>query len=115
MIQIKRSEDFDSNSPHRFAPGALVRHRRYDYRGLVVAVDSECMANEEWYNKNKTQPRRDQAWYHVLVHGTDMVTYAAQDSLTEEWELEAIEHPLVSVYFTAFLASYYTRNEKPWI
>ncbi|MFT5290218.1 MAG: heat shock protein HspQ [Planctomycetota bacterium] len=114
MIQIRRYDTPKPEPSQRFAVGALVRHRRYDYRGLVVAVDPHCMASEEWYLRNKTQPERDQTWYHVLVHGGGATTYAAEASLTEEWLPAEIHHPLVSVYFHSFETSYYLRNEVPW-
>ena len=71
MIQFhKRGPELPESSPARFQPGHLVRHRRYGYRGVVVALDLECGAGDDWYRSNRTQPDRDQPWYHVLVHGS---------------------------------------------
>lgn len=97
-----------------FEPGDLVRHRRYGYRGVVVAVDDACQADEAWYKKNQTQPDRDQPWHHVLVHETSTVTYAAGDNLLPDSSGEEILHPLTEHFFASFDGQKYVRNERQW-
>ena len=75
----------------KFLPGTLVRHRRYGYRGVVVEYDPICRADKQWYRGNRTQPNRDQPWYHVLVHGSDTVTYAAEENLQPDESGEPVE------------------------
>ena len=104
----------DSRESQRFEVGTLVQHRRYGYRGVVVAVDEVCRADEAWYKKNQTQPVRDQPWHHVLVHGTPTVTYAAGQNLMPDTELAEIHHPLVAEFFTSFDGRGYVRNDRPW-
>jgi heat shock protein HspQ len=94
-----------------FAPGTLVRHTRYAYRGVVVDFDMTCMAEETWYYRNQTRPPRNQPWYHVLVHGSPTMTYAAQTSLAVDDSEEEIEHPLVPALFTRFVDGRYERSE----
>jgi len=98
----------------RFQPGQLVHHRRYNYRGVVVAVDERCLADERWYQANRTQPNRNQPWYHVLVDGTDAVTYVAQSNIESDWVRAPIEHPLVPHFFSEFDDGHYVRNNRPW-
>lgn len=98
----------------RFSPGQLVCHRRYGYRGVVVDFDPTCQADKNWYQKNRTQPDRDQPWYHVLVHNSDTITYAAQTSLQEDESTEEIHHPYISVFFSDFKDGRYIRNDRPW-
>ncbi|REJ95828.1 MAG: heat shock protein HspQ [Planctomycetota bacterium] len=98
----------------QFQAGQLVRHRRYGYRGVVVALDVRCRADEAWYRQNRTQPDRNQPWYHVLVDGTSQVTYAAESSLKADEEKAEVSHPLLDVYFEPFDGNRYVRNEKPW-
>ena len=112
MIAIKRPPP-DPIRPV-FEPGQLVRHRRYGYRGVVVARDDFCQADEEWYSKNQTQPDRDQPWYHVLVHGTSSCTYAASESLVADANCLPIEHPLLPHFFSEFKKGIYIRNDEPW-
>lgn len=97
-----------------FAPGQLVRHRRYDYRGVVVDFDMSCGASDEWYHRNRSQPDRDQPWYHVLVDGSDVITYAAQASLMSEEATEPITHPLIEYFFEDFGQGQYERNDRSW-
>ena len=98
----------------RFEIGQLVRHRRYGYRGVVVAIDSCCRAPAHWYQRNQTQPDRQQPWYHVLVHEQQSATYAAQTSLLVDQSDEPVDNPLVDAFFEAFHAGRYQRNRRPW-
>jgi heat shock protein HspQ len=98
----------------RYQAGQLVRHRRYGYRGVIVYVDPRCKASEDWYATNRTQPERDQAWYHVLVHGSHQVTYAAQTSLLPDESMAAIHHPLVPLFFDGLVEGRYHRNRRRW-
>jgi heat shock protein HspQ len=106
-------EDPDDSKPH-FRSGQLVKHRRYNYRGVVVDLDSSCQADDDWYLANRTQPGRDQPWYHVLVHDSNQVTYAAQTSLEEDDSQAEIAHPLVPHFFSDFGNGEYLRNDTPW-
>ena len=88
--------------PSRFAPGDLVSHVRYHYRGVVVAHDPTCKADENWYRSNNTQPDRDQPWYHVLVHEGQHTTYVAERNLEPDPAGEPIVHPLLNNSFGPF-------------
>ena len=100
--------------PPKFAPGDLVRHVRYQYRGVVVAHDPKCLAEENWYLSNKTQPDRGQPWYHVLVHESGSVTYPAESSLALDESGEQIIHPLLDQFFNGLEKGRYKRNDIPW-
>lgn len=103
------------NRPKRaFDIGQLVCHRRYGYRGVVVAFDLSCRASEQWYRSNRTQPDQQQPWYHVLVDQSESVTYAAQSSLEADQSQDPIEHPLVEAYFADFAKGVYQRNDRRW-
>ena len=97
-----------------FHIGQLVRHRRYGYRGVVMDFDMRCMADDDWYQVNSTQPPRDQPWYHVLVDGSNAITYAAQTSLTGDESAQPVHHPLVTHFFTRFDNGLYERNDRRW-
>ena len=103
----------DPNRPE-FENGQLVCHRRYGYRGVVVDRDDCCQADAHWYQKNQTQPERNQPWYHVLVDGTSNCTYAASENLVGDESGLPIAHPLLAHFFTAFKDGSYTRNDQPW-
>ena len=98
-----------------FQIGQLVRHRRYGYRGVVVDLDLSCQADEAWYQSNRTQPDRDQPWYHVLVHDATHATYAAESNLEADPSGAPVVHPLIERFFERFEAGSYVRNDEPWV
>lgn len=98
-----------------FKPGTLVYHRLYGYRGVVVSYDHYCMAGETWYQSNKTQPVKQQPWYHVLVHNSGgLSTYVAQSNLMLDQSGEPVSHPRIECYFAAFKdGRYILNNDHP--
>ncbi len=95
-----------------FTLGVVVRHKLYHYRGVIVAHDMECAAGEKWYQTNKTQPSRDQPWYHVLVDESGgLSTYVAQSNLQSDLSGLPINHPRLSSYFTEFKDGGYILKE----
>ena len=83
--------------------GQVVRHRLFDYRGVICDVDPVFMHSEEWYDQMaKTQPPKDEPWYRVLVHDSPMETYVAQRNLEPDESHEPVNHPEVAHYFMDF-------------
>jgi heat shock protein HspQ len=113
IVAVQRLVTGTSTVPN-FQIGQLVRHKRYGYRGVVVAVDEACDAEDEWYEANQTQPDRDQPWYHVLADGSDEVYYPAESSLEEDESDDAVDNPHVTEFFGEFLDGAYVRNDRPW-
>ncbi|MEM7146300.1 MAG: heat shock protein HspQ [Verrucomicrobiota bacterium] len=111
---IRLQEGYRGDGEVLFGVGQVVRHRRYGYRGVVVALTGCFEGSEEWYRKNQTQPPKDQAWYHVLVDGSPSVTYAAESSLEADDLGEGVSHPLLEMFFSGFEGGRYVRNEVPW-
>lgn len=84
----------------RFAPGTVIRHRRFGYRGLIFDVDAEYSQSEEWYEMMAdSQPAKDRPWYHILVDGEMHTTYVPEDNLICCFETDAFEHPLLPHLF----------------
>ena len=97
--------DFDSSGSTRieFQRGELVRHKLYNYRGVIVTYDMQCQAGDKWYWSNKTQPPRNQPWYHVLVDQSGgLSTYVAQSNLKLDTCNDPIDHPRLNNYFSEF-------------
>jgi heat shock protein HspQ len=110
-----RLSDIDGDiSPNIFYDlGLVVTHQNYGYRGVIVAVDPICMAGDTWYKSNKTQPNRDQPWYHVLVHDSGgLSTYAAHSSLKQDTSGQPINHPRIGCYFTKLEDGCYCLKEN---
>ena len=114
--QVEAVQRIVSGAPEepKFHIGQLVRHKRYGYRGVVVSVDASCDAEDEWYEANRTQPDRDQPWYHVLADGSDQIYYPAESSLEADASDDAVDNPHVTEFFGEFLDGAYVRNDRPW-
>lgn len=84
----------------KFGVGDIIRHGIFDYRGVVIDVDAQCQATDEWYARVAlTRPPKDRPWYHVLVDGGDNMTYVAERNLEADGTRAPIEHPLVDAFF----------------
>lgn len=105
---------FPDQLPH-FQIGQLVRHRQYGYRGVVVDFDMRCLADDDWYQFNRTHPDQNQPWYHVLVDQSMATTYAAQQNLDLDPDHEPVTHPLLEHFFESFADGRYTRNDQQWL
>jgi heat shock protein HspQ len=96
----------------KFSVGELVHHRLFDYRGVVVDVDRNFQATEEWYEAvAKSRPPKNRPWYHVLVHESTHSTYVAEQNLEPDDCLEPIDHPMLEHFFFKFDNGRYFSNE----
>ncbi len=101
LISLSDSEGM--TVPRFYELGDVVFHRIYNYCGVVIAMDRFCQAGDSWYYANKTQPPKNQPWYHLLVHQSGgLSTYVAQSNLEAYLLEKPIEHPRLGVYFQAF-------------
>ncbi len=97
----------------RFAPGQLVQHERFSYRGVVVDVDPSFQLSDEWYEQvARSRPPKDRPWYHVLPDGALHSTYVAERNLREDLSGEPIRHPMVDDLFGAFVDGRYQTRES---
>ncbi len=113
-VPYNQGESQEVDPSGHFEPGQIVRHKRYGYRGVVVDIDPNCRASEVWYQSNQSKPEKDQPWYHVLVHNSMQVTYAAQSSLEDDMTGDEVVHPYVPYFFSNFEDGTYIRNDQPW-
>ena len=115
MINLNDGYSVMSELP-KFEPGQVVKHRRYKYRGLIVALDEICKATDEWNQSNQTKPDQKQAWYHILVDGTNHVTYAAESNLELDQTGKSVVHPLLNLFFFGIDEdnNKYLRNDVPF-
>lgn len=61
------------------------------------------MAGDTWYYANKTQPAKEQPWYHLLVHASGgLSTYVAHSNLEVDGSQAPIVHPRIGSYFCEF-------------
>ena len=95
----------------RFSVGDVVQHRLFDYRGVVVDVDTHFRGTEAWYETvARSRPPKYSPWYHVLPHGAQHQTYVAEQNLEQDHSGLPIEHPLLERYFTGFSDGRYVND-----
>ncbi len=87
----------------RFAIGEVVRHRIFDFRGVIFDVDPVFANSEEWYESipEALRPSKDQPFYHLLAENaeTSYVAYVSQQNLVTDESEEPIDHPDVAAMF----------------
>jgi heat shock protein HspQ len=97
----------------KFAVGELVHHRLFDYRGVIVDVDSNFQSTEEWYELvAKSRPPKDEPWYHVLVHESLHATYVAERNLDLDESGSPIAHPMLDHFFSRFEDGRYISHDR---
>ena len=95
----------------KFSIGDVVKHKHFEFRGVIYDVDFEFNNSEEWYQSipKNVRPRKDQPFYHLLAEN-DEITYEAyvseQNLLTDDSE-EPIKHPLINEIFSGKKGSSY--------
>jgi heat shock protein HspQ len=95
----------------KFGLGHLIKHRLFDYRGVIVDIDPVFMGTEVWYQKvAKSQPPKNKPWYKILVNDSLNETYVAEQNLQIDESLDSINHPLVATYFDEFNNGIYKNN-----
>ena len=87
----------------RFAIGAVVRHRLFDFRGVVFDVDPVFANSDEWYDSipEEIRPPKDQPFYHLLAENAEStyVAYVSQQNLVPDGTDEPVDHPEIPAMF----------------
>ena len=87
----------------RFAIGDVVRHRLFDFRGIIFDVDPEFSNSEEWYEAipEALRPAKEQPFYHLLAENTETtyIAYVSQQNLVADESDEPVDHPDVAQMF----------------
>jgi heat shock protein HspQ len=87
----------------RYAIGDVVRHRIFDFRGVVFDVDPVFANSDEWYEAipESIRPSKDQPFYHLLAENaeTTYVAYVSQQNLVPDGTDEPVDHPAIPTMF----------------
>ena len=109
--QAGRLVDAPLRARARFAIGDVVRHRQFDFRGVIFDIDPVFANSEEWYEAipKEIRPSREQPFYHLLAENGDSsyVAYVSQQNLVGDAEGGPVEHPSVEQLFEDFRAGRY--------
>ena len=101
----------------RFSIGDVVRHRLFDFRGVIFDIDPVFANSEEWYQAipEDIRPPKDQPFYHLLAENAESsyIAYVSQQNLLPDIEGEPIHHPAIPGIFEGFAdGRYRLRRER---
>lgn len=107
--------DTPINAVARFTIGDVVRHRLYDFRGVVFDIDPVFANSEEWWDAIPAdkRPKRDQPFYHLLAENEESsyIAYVSQQNLLEDSVNGPIDHPSVDEIFKEFADGHYLLHQ----
>ena len=97
----------------KFSIGTIVKHRHFDFRGVIYDVDFEFNNSEEWYQSipKDVRPRKDQPFYHLLAESKDVTyeAYVSEQNLLIDNSKQPIKHPLINEIFVGKKGSNYLK------
>ncbi len=100
----------------RFSIGEVVRHRLFDFRGVIFDVDPVFANSEEWYQAipEDVRPAKEQPFYHLLAENADAsyIAYVSQQNLVADGAPEPVDHPAVGDLFERFADGRYRLKPK---
>ena len=95
----------------KFSIGDVVKHKHFNFRGVIYDVDFEFNNSEEWYQSipKDVRPRKDQPFYHLLAENNEITyeAYVSEQNLIIDQSKEPIRHPLVNEMFSVKKGSVY--------
>ncbi|MEM7195905.1 MAG: heat shock protein HspQ [Pseudomonadota bacterium] len=87
----------------KFQIGQVVRHRIYDFRGVIFDVDPEFDNTDEWYEAipESARPSKDQPFYHLFAENeeTEYEAYVSEQNLIADISTEPLRHPDIDRVF----------------
>ncbi|MFM6852804.1 MAG: heat shock protein HspQ [Sphingopyxis sp.] len=98
-------------SSARFCVGDVVRHRLFDFRGVIYDIDPVFANSEEWYESipEDIRPARNQPFYHLLAENDESsyVAYVSQQNLIGDARSGPVSHPGIDELFDHFIDGQY--------
>ena len=95
----------------KFSIGDVVRHRHFNFRGVIYDVDFEFNNSEEWYLSipKDVRPKKNQPFYHLLAENNEITyeAYVSEQNLLMDNSDEPIKHPLIEEIFSGKKGSSY--------
>ena len=95
-----------STNTAKFSIGEVVKHRHFDFRGVIYDVDFEFNNSEEWYQSipKDVRPKKNQPFYHLLAESNDVTyeAYVSEQNLINDVESGPANHPDIKKIFSHF-------------
>jgi heat shock protein HspQ len=87
----------------KYRLGQVVRHRIYDFRGIIFDVDPVFNNTEEWWLRipPEMRPEKEQPFYHLLAENaeTEYVAYVSEQNLLPDVSGKPLRHPQIPELF----------------
>ena len=87
----------------KFKLGEVVRHRVFEFRGVIFDIDPVFNNTEEWWLSipENVRPSKDQPFYHLFAENseTEYVAYVSEQNLLPDTSNEPVRHPQVNEVF----------------
>jgi heat shock protein HspQ len=103
-------------STAKFSIGDVVKHKQFNFRGVIYDVDFKFNNSEEWYKSipKDVRPRKDQPFYHLLAENDEITyeAYVSEQNLVNDDSDEPIKHPLIEQIFSGKKGSGYFRTSN---
>jgi heat shock protein HspQ len=100
----------------RFTIGDVVRHRLFDFRGVVFDVDPVFANSDEWYDAipEGIRPHKDQPFYHLLAENDEStyIAYVSQQNLVQDASDEPVDHPAIAGLFDRLVDGRYRLRQQ---
>lgn len=100
----------------RFTIGDVVRHRMFDFRGVIFDIDPVFANSDEWYDSipEDLRPSKEQPFYHLLAENgeSSYVAYVSQQNLLHDDSEEPVDHPAIDGLFTGFADGRYNLRRE---
>ena len=94
-----------------FSIGAVVRHRIFDFRGVVFDIDPVFANSEEWYQSipEPVRPAKNQPFYHLFAENAEnsYIAYVSQQNLLPDHKQGPIDHPGIHAVFEGWNGDQY--------
>ncbi|MEQ1510114.1 MAG: heat shock protein HspQ [Sphingopyxis sp.] len=109
-ISISNASDRANRLPFtaiaQFGVGDVVRHRLFDFRGVIFDIDPVFSNSDEWYDAipAEIKPAKDQPFYHLFAENgeSSYVAYVSQQNLVGDGVSGPVDHPSIDGMFNAY-------------
>ncbi len=100
----------------KYQIGQVVRHRMFDFRGVIFDVDPVFANTDEWYDSipEEVRPDKDQPYYHLFAENerTHYVAYVSEQNLTPDDSDAVVTHPDIATMFERTPVGYVLKAQQ---
>lgn len=99
----------------KFGIGQVVKHRIFDFRGVIFDIDPTFSNTDEWYESipEEIRPHKEQPFYHLLAENeeTEYIAYVSEQNLLIDDTGLPVRHAQVEEVFDHLADGVYQRAE----